>query len=551
MVAAFDAAVKPLAQYVTEITKSCIIWLFPSRENDTILEIEARHLQDNICSDEESLRRWEEQNKRIKRESEASEMRRKGEDDKEQLGQLQETIRAIDVQRANLALERRRRADAKKEGKIVVADKAREAEDPRPTREPREPRGRKPIQEPRKWRPVNEARQAEKTKGIEIARQIKEEMLFEEVQEATKRGLVEEARGVGETGGIGMVRLAGGEVLVEDAQQAEEGGLAEEARQAEESRRIEDERIRVADEISMVKKRVKRVRETGRERRGVGQTVNEPRKGIQPTVWPSKEELQLAKEKTQYSPVHFGFAVTGASGSGKSSLINIFLDLPDNHENGARTDVIETTSVLTRYPDPGDQPPRKWTVWYDVPGAGTSAIPAWQYFNQQYLFVFDLILVVFDNRITEIDLDILRNCRKFNIPSFIIRSKADVHIKNRMKSSGYESGDDVGDPDLRRKCRDHFITNTRQSVERELEKAALPPQKVYIVSCSKQFRREYSAFTSGLDQSTDGSGRERFVDEMELIHDLMLAAASRRCDIKPKVFRKVASIWAVLTNQVC
>lgn len=516
-----------------------------------MLEIEARHLQDDICSDEESLRRREEQNKRIKRESEAREMRRKGEDDKEQLGQLQETIRVIDVQRANLALERRRRADAKKVGKIVVADKAREAEDPRPTREPREPRGRKPVQESRKRRPVDEARQAEKTKGIETARQIKEEMLFEEVQEATKRGLVEEAREVEETKRIEIIRLAEKEVLVEDAQQAEERGLAEEARQAEESRRIEDERIRVADEISMVKKRVKRVRETGRERRGVRQTVNEPRNGIQPTVWPSKEELQLAKEKTQYSPVHFGFAVTGASGSGKSSLINIFLDLPDNHENGARTDVIETTSVLTRYPDPGDQPPRKWTVWYDVPGAGTSAIPAWQYFNQQHLFVFDLILVVFDNRITEIDLDILRNCRKFNIPSFIIRSKADVQIKNRMKSSGYESGDDAGDPDLRRKCRDHFITNTRQSVERELEKAALPPQKVYIVSCSKQFRREYSTFTSGLDQSTDGSGRERFVDEMELIHDLMLAAASRRCDIQPKVFRKVASIWTVLTNQVC
>lgn len=103
-----------------------------------------------------------------------------------------------------------------------------------------------------------------------------------------------------------------------------------------------------------------------------------------------------------------------------------------------------------------------------------------------------------------------------------------------MKSRGYESDDDPVEAEvLRHKCREHFITKTRENVEIELAKANLPPQRVYIVSCSKQFRKEYSAFISGSEVS-NGKGRGRFVDEIELIHDLMVAA-SRRCDFQRMV----------------
>lgn len=270
-----------------------------------------------------------------------------------------------------------------------------------------------------------------------------------------------------------------------------------------------------------------------------GSEPNTRRSGpeINPIVFPSPAELQQSIEKTQYSINFFAFAVTGASGTGKSSLINIFLNLPDKDKHAARTGVVETTSTMSRYADPSDKPPYKWNVWYDVPGAGTRDIPGARYFIDQSLFIFDLILVVYDNRFTEIDLDILRNCGLYGIPSFIVRSKADSHIKSLMKSDGYESGDDMDDDDkenLRQQCRDHFVTTTRQNVERELQKAGLPPQKVYIVSCSKQFRKEYAAFTSGSAQSMGEASRRRFVDEMELIHDLMLTAAKRRCEIPPQ-----------------
>jgi hypothetical protein len=123
-----------------------------------------------------------------------------------------------------------------------------------------------------------------------------------------------------------------------------------------------------------------------------------PDKGpIQPEVWPTEEELQSAKERIQYDPEKLHFAVCGGSGAGKSSLINrdAFRGLNSKSPQAASTGVNETTMDITRYPDPCEELPYKRFVWYDCPGAGTLKTPGWQYFNQQGLFIFDIIILVY------------------------------------------------------------------------------------------------------------------------------------------------------------
>jgi hypothetical protein len=120
-------------------------------------------------------------------------------------------------------------------------------------------------------------------------------------------------------------------------------------------------------------------------------------KGIQPEVWPTEEEFQLATNRIQYDPEKLHFAVCGSSGSGKSSLINAFRGLKNNSLQAARTGVFETTTVITRYPEPRKELPYNRLVWFDCAGAGTREIPGWQYFNQQGLFIFDIIILVYDS----------------------------------------------------------------------------------------------------------------------------------------------------------
>jgi Interferon-inducible GTPase (IIGP) len=116
---------------------------------------------------------------------------------------------------------------------------------------------------------------------------------------------------------------------------------------------------------------------------------------IQPEVWPTKEEFQLAKKGIQYDPEKLHFAVCGGSGAGKSSLINAFRGLKSNSPQAARTGVDENTIAITRYPDPRKELPYKRFVWYDCPGAGTLKTPGWKYFNTQGLFIFDIIILVY------------------------------------------------------------------------------------------------------------------------------------------------------------
>ncbi|KAI6040398.1 P-loop containing nucleoside triphosphate hydrolase protein [Pisolithus marmoratus] len=241
------------------------------------------------------------------------------------------------------------------------------------------------------------------------------------------------------------------------------------------------------------------------------------KEGIQPVATPTVAELEAAKRRIQYKEGLLHFAVAGVSGGGKSSLINAFRGLRSREAGAAAVGVTETTRVFGRYTDPNPQHP---LVWYDIPGAGTLKIPDWQYFNSQGLYVFDCIIVLFDNRFTMTDIAILSNCARFNIPAYIVRSKADQHIRNVMKEMGYDSdneNDNLGMRDgLYREARQHFIDETRKNVKSNLEDANLPGRRVYIVA------------NDTLLSIVKGEAPRKAIDEVELLRDIANEALARR-----------------------
>ena len=89
---------------------------------------------------------------------------------------------------------------------------------------------------------------------------------------------------------------------------------------------------------------------------------------IQPEIWPT--EFGIAKHRIQYDPEKIHFAICGSSGSGKSSVVNIFPGLKDNSPHAAHTGMVETTQVIARYPDPRKEMPYNRLVWFDCLGAG-------------------------------------------------------------------------------------------------------------------------------------------------------------------------------------
>ncbi|KAG2145763.1 interferon-inducible GTPase-domain-containing protein [Suillus clintonianus] len=240
------------------------------------------------------------------------------------------------------------------------------------------------------------------------------------------------------------------------------------------------------------------------------------KEGIQPLVTPTVEEIRAAKRKVQYREDLFHFAVAGVAGGGKSSLINAFRGLLKKDIGAAATGVTETTLAMARYANPNAEYPY---VWYDIPGAGTLKIPDWQYFNAQGLYVFDCIIILFDNRFTMTDIAILINCRRFKIPTYIVRSKADQHIRNIMKEMEYDSDDDEGGDQKKKLYKtacQQFIHQTRKSVKVNLEEANMPDQRVYIVSNETML---------GVVKD---KRPKKVIDEIELLNDLIGEAQIRR-----------------------
>ncbi|KAK0225345.1 interferon-inducible GTPase-domain-containing protein [Armillaria fumosa] len=242
------------------------------------------------------------------------------------------------------------------------------------------------------------------------------------------------------------------------------------------------------------------------------------KKGIRPVEWPTQEQYEKFKQQ-YYKEGKFHLAIAGISGTGKSSLINAFRGIWDGDEQAAQTDVVESTSIVTAYPDPNSSNP---FIWFDVPGSGTLSCSDWTYFNNQGLFIFDAIIVLFNDRFTATDAAILKNAERYNIPTYIVRSKSDIHVENIVKKTRRMPGA-RGDPaKVLDDARKEFMTKTRDSVRKNLMKNDPPlrSQRMYAVSrdtLTLMIREE------PLDDNL-------LLNEYELWQDILQDAFSRRSE---------------------
>lgn len=151
--------------------------------------------------------------------------------------------------------------------------------------------------------------------------------------------------------------------------------------------------------------------------------------------WPRPEWLTDTAGR-----LNFGF--TGASGVGKSSLINRILELQPNDARAARTDVMECTMTPTAYSASTSQL-GEVTLW-DLPGAGTGRFPRDSYIQRMGLRYFDGLVILGAGRFTEIDMLLFKEALVWQIPCYLVRNKADCDCESNEEDRGIAPMQTVG-----------------------------------------------------------------------------------------------------------
>uniref|UniRef100_A0A672QYU3 Immunity-related GTPase family, e4 n=1 Tax=Sinocyclocheilus grahami TaxID=75366 RepID=A0A672QYU3_SINGR len=146
-------------------------------------------------------------------------------------------------------------------------------------------------------------------------------------------------------------------------------------------------------------------------------------------------EKATAKAKETFDQlrnVSLNIAVTGKTGSGKSSFINALRGLNDEDDGAASTGVTETTMEPTMYEHPSNV--RLW----DLPGTGMPNFKANKFLKKVKFETYDLFIIISSERFKENDVFLAKEIQKKQKRFYFGRTKIDNDIRSVAKTRHFD-----------------------------------------------------------------------------------------------------------------
>lgn len=237
--------------------------------------------------------------------------------------------------------------------------------------------------------------------------------------------------------------------------------------------------------------------------------------------------------------------VTGASGVGKSSLVNALRKIKDSDPGAAQTGITESTLEPKMYrfdkeentsktdlyrPLKGDQKlspgdrvllegsfagpaellevsdkhykacltdgqqvdvsreqivgSRAECMIWDLPGIGTATFPQATYLKRMGIRYFDVVILVTSTRFTEAELLLAEELQKFKVPYFMVRNKVDVDVASEIDDEEEDAGT------LSPEERDEIAQQTLNCIKSYFT-SEYKLDDVYCISSKRKFREKY------------------------------------------------------------
>ncbi|KAG6924477.1 T cell specific GTPase 2 [Chelydra serpentina] len=170
------------------------------------------------------------------------------------------------------------------------------------------------------------------------------------------------------------------------------------------------------------------------------------------------------------SGIEFNIAVTGESGSGKSSLVNAIRGLGDEDKGAAETRVVE----MTKEPAPYCHPTCPTMIVWDLPSIGTPDFQPDAYLKQVKFSRYDVFIIIASEKSRFCHTKLAREIQKMGKTFFFVRSKVDLDLYNE------ESKESINEERTLEKIRNDCINN--------LSRVGMSSPQVFLVS-SREFQK--------------------------------------------------------------
>lgn len=230
----------------------------------------------------------------------------------------------------------------------------------------------------------------------------------------------------------------------------------------------------------------------------------------------SKEDA-TAKVKEQLDDldsITLNIAITGMTGTGKSTFVNAIRGLGSDDPGAAPTGVVETTMTNNMYLHPTMPNVKIW----DLPGIGSPKFKAKKYLQEVKLDTFDFFIILTADRFKENDIMLAKAIQKKKKLFYFVRTKIDNDIRTQQHRAKFKE--------------EVMLKSVRDDCEKNLAQLGKP--KVFLISSQELEKYDFRDLIATLETELPDNKRRALIQSLPVCSLEMI-------EKKKAYFKKV--IW--------